>query len=43
MPQDPVAATKSAFMVFTAFYAICLAVTWAVYLRKGSALSKVHV
>jgi nitrate/nitrite transporter NarK len=40
---DPVAATKSAFMVFAAFYAVCLAVTWAVYLRKGAPLSKVHV
>ena len=27
----------------TAFYAVCLVVTWAVYVRKGSALSKVHV
>jgi NNP family nitrate/nitrite transporter-like MFS transporter len=41
--SDPVGATKSAFMVFAGFYVVCLAVTWVVYLRKGSALSKVHV
>ena len=40
---DPVGATKSAFTVFAGFYVVCLAVTWAVYLRRGAALSKVHV
>jgi NNP family nitrate/nitrite transporter-like MFS transporter len=40
---DPVAATKSAFVVFTGFYVVCLAVTWAVYLRKGAALAEVRV
>jgi NNP family nitrate/nitrite transporter-like MFS transporter len=35
---DPLAATKSAFWIFTAFYVVCLAVTWAVFVRKsGSA------
>ncbi|GAA1913265.1 MFS transporter [Nocardioides marmoribigeumensis] len=41
--SDPVAATKSAFVVFTGFYVVCLAVTWAVYLRKGAALAEVRV
>lgn len=40
---DPVAATKSAFTVFTAFYVVCGVVCWAVYLRKGSAISRAHV
>lgn len=31
---DPVEATKTAFMVFTAFYVVCAGVTWLVYLRK---------
>ena len=29
--------SKSAFVVFPAFYVVCLAVTWLVYLRPGSA------
>ena len=33
---DPLAATKSAFWIFTAFYALCAVVTWAVYVRKSS-------
>ncbi|KAB2806892.1 MFS transporter [Pimelobacter simplex] len=32
---EPLAATKSAFAVFTAFYAVCGVVTWAVYVRRG--------
>ncbi|RNL63260.1 NarK/NasA family nitrate transporter [Nocardioides marmoriginsengisoli] len=40
---DPVQATKSAFVVFTVFYVICLAVTWAYYLRPGSAMAKARV
>jgi nitrate/nitrite transporter NarK len=40
---DPVSAVKSAFVVFTVFYVICLAVTWAVYLRPGSEMAKEHV
>ena len=31
---DPMSATKGAFLVFTAFYVVCGAVTWAVYLRR---------
>ena len=27
-------ATKGAFLVFTVFYVVCGAVTWAVYLRR---------
>jgi NNP family nitrate/nitrite transporter-like MFS transporter len=33
---DPMEATKSAFVIFTAFYAACALVTWLVYLRKPS-------
>ena len=32
--DDPLAATKSAFVVFACFYAVCAAVTYAVYLRR---------
>lgn len=32
--DDPMSATKGAFVVFTAFYVVCAAVTWFVYLRK---------
>ena len=31
---DPMSATKGAFLVFTVFYVVCGAVTWAVYLRR---------
>ncbi|KAA1428209.1 MFS transporter [Nocardioides antri] len=31
---DPLAATKTAFLVFLGFYVICAGVTYAVYLRK---------
>lgn len=34
---DPLAATKTAFVVFTCFYVVCTLVTWAVFLRKPSA------
>lgn len=33
---EPLAATKNAFVIFTAFYVVCALVTWAVYLRKRS-------
>ncbi|MFC5729172.1 MULTISPECIES: MFS transporter [Nocardioides] len=35
---EPLAATKSAFWIFTAFYLVCAIVTWAVYVRvrKGA-------
>ncbi|MBE7325408.1 MFS transporter [Nocardioides sp. Y6] len=32
---DPVAAVRSAFLVFSAFYLVCAGVTWAVYLRRS--------
>jgi MFS transporter, NNP family, nitrate/nitrite transporter len=32
--DDPLAATKGAFVVFTSFYLVCALVTFAVYLRK---------
>ena len=31
---DPKSATRGAFVVFTGFYLVCAAVTWAVYLRR---------
>jgi NNP family nitrate/nitrite transporter-like MFS transporter len=31
----------SAYLVFIAFYAVCVAITWAVYLRPGTALGRV--
>jgi NNP family nitrate/nitrite transporter-like MFS transporter len=41
--DDPVQAVKGAFVVFTAFYLVCLAVTWAFYLRPKSEMAKEHV
>ena len=41
--NDPVAAVRSAFAVFAVFYVVCLLVTWAVYLRPGSAMSRARV
>ena len=41
--EDPVAATKSAFIVFTAFYLVCVAVTWAFYLKPSSEMAKARV
>jgi NNP family nitrate/nitrite transporter-like MFS transporter len=35
--DQPLDATKGAFMVFTGFYVVCAVVTYAVYLRKPSA------
>ncbi|WP_193611080.1 MFS transporter [Nocardioides lijunqiniae] len=32
--EDPMSATRGAFVVFTAFYVVCAAVTWLVYLRR---------
>jgi NNP family nitrate/nitrite transporter-like MFS transporter len=32
--DDPMSATKGAFVVFTCFYAVCAVVTYAVYLRR---------
>jgi NNP family nitrate/nitrite transporter-like MFS transporter len=40
---DPVDAVKNAFVVFTVFYVICLAVTWVFYLRPKSHMTKVGV
>lgn len=41
--DDPVDAVKSAFVVFTVFYVICLAVTWAFYLRPKSIMAQAGV
>jgi NNP family nitrate/nitrite transporter-like MFS transporter len=41
--EDPVAATRTAFVIFTCFYVVCLVVTWAVYLRPRAAMAKAHV
>jgi NNP family nitrate/nitrite transporter-like MFS transporter len=32
---DPLAATKSAMIIFTTFYVVCLAVTWFVFARRS--------
>ena len=32
--DDPLSATKGAFVVFTCFYVVCAVVTYAVYLRR---------
>jgi NNP family nitrate/nitrite transporter-like MFS transporter len=41
--DDPVSAVKSAFVVFTLFYVVCLAVTWFCYLRPKSEMAREHV
>jgi NNP family nitrate/nitrite transporter-like MFS transporter len=41
--DDPVAATRTAFVIFTCFYVVCLVVTWAVYLRPRAAMAKARV
>ncbi|WP_375002316.1 MFS transporter [Aeromicrobium sp. CTD01-1L150] len=41
--SDPVQAVRVAFGVFTAFYVVCLAVTWICYLRPGSAMARAKV
>ena len=33
--DNPLSATKGAFMVFTGYYVVCALVTWAVYLRRS--------
>ncbi|CAA9402822.1 MAG: Nitrate/nitrite transporter [uncultured Nocardioides sp.] len=38
--EDPVAAVKTAFGVFTAFYVACLATTWFVYLRTAGGAAR---
>ena len=38
---DPVDAVKNAFVVFTTFYAVCLAVTWFVYTRRAFLVARV--
>jgi nitrate/nitrite transporter NarK len=40
---DPVDAVKSAFVVFTIFYVVCLAVTWVFYLRPSSVMARAGV
>jgi NNP family nitrate/nitrite transporter-like MFS transporter len=37
--EDPLSATKGAFVVFTAFYVVCAVVTWAVFLRRPRTVS----
>jgi NNP family nitrate/nitrite transporter-like MFS transporter len=39
--DDPVSAVKSAFGVFAAFYVVCLAVAWFVYLRRSFLVAQV--
>ena len=41
--DDPVAATRSAFVIFTGFYVVCLVVTWVVYRRKGAPMAEAGV
>lgn len=40
---DPVEACKMAFGVFAGFYVICVAVTWAFYLKPSSEMAKARV
>lgn len=40
---DPVASCKTAFLIFAGFYAICLGVTYAVYVSKRSVMGKAGV
>ncbi|GAA3530222.1 NarK family nitrate/nitrite MFS transporter [Aeromicrobium panaciterrae] len=41
--DDPVEAVKTAFIVFTGFYVVCLAVTWYFYSRKSATMAKAGV
>ena len=41
--DDPVAAVRTAFATFAGFYLVCLAVTWSVYMRPGSAMARARV
>ncbi|GAA4105645.1 hypothetical protein [Nocardioides kongjuensis] len=38
--SDPLAATKTAFVVFTCFYVVCALVTWAVFLRRTTSAER---
>jgi NNP family nitrate/nitrite transporter-like MFS transporter len=38
--DNPLSATKGAFLVFTAYYVVCALVTYAVYLRKPATAAK---
>jgi NNP family nitrate/nitrite transporter-like MFS transporter len=40
---DPVSAVRTAFVIFTLFYVVCVAVTWFCYLRPGSEMAKERV
>ena len=40
---DPASAVRIAFGVFAGFYVVCLAVTWFVYLRPGTAMARAKV
>ena len=40
---DPVAACKTAFLIFTAFYVVCLTVTYVSYVSKRSVMGKAGV
>jgi NNP family nitrate/nitrite transporter-like MFS transporter len=41
--NDPVEACKVAFIVFTAYYVVCSAVTWYAYRRPGATMAKAGV
>jgi NNP family nitrate/nitrite transporter-like MFS transporter len=41
--DNPLSATKGAFMVFTAYYVVCALVTYAVYLRRSTKASSLAV
>jgi NNP family nitrate/nitrite transporter-like MFS transporter len=41
--DNPLSATKGAFMVFTAYYVVCALVTYAVYLRKPTKVTRLAV
>jgi NNP family nitrate/nitrite transporter-like MFS transporter len=38
--DDPLSATKGAFVIFTAYYVVCALVTYAVYLRTPTRVTK---
>jgi NNP family nitrate/nitrite transporter-like MFS transporter len=41
--DDPVDAVQNAFVIFTVFYVVCVAVTWFFYLRPKSEMALEHV
>ena len=41
--DNPLSATKGAFMVFTAYYVVCALVTYAVYLRKPAGATRLAI